>query len=99
MDFQSREVAALHAALAAAHRSPGTPQRRDDVLDCIALVTNAMARDGHMIEVVITGVRRILRDHPEIQGIKEEQLVKHLIVQYYARPIGGNGSAAETSAP
>lgn len=77
------EIAALRAALAACEKHSFNPQRCEDVYDCITLLTNAMHRDGVLVEHVIVAVRPIIQQYPRT-GIDEEALIRHAIVQYYS---------------
>jgi len=75
------ETTALRAALSASEQQPSNPQRTQDVLECVTRYTDALRRDGLLIEIVITELRQILRDYHA--GLGEDLAIQHGIVQYY----------------
>lgn len=82
MPHYTLEVAALRVALVACEKEPWNPQRCEDVFDCVTLLTNAMQRDGMLVEYVIIGLRAILLEYPE-KGVEDDAVIQHAIRQYF----------------
>lgn len=77
------EEAALKAALTALSADHRNPQRREDAIDCVTLVTNTLHRAGVSVQTVIVYIRDQIHESGADVVYNADELIQHAIAQYY----------------
>jgi hypothetical protein len=77
------QVAALKAALCAWSEERYDTRRREDVFDCVTVLTNTLCEAGVAIETVIIYTRDLIRESAKGTDVLEDALIQHCIKQYF----------------